>query len=232
MSDLHKILSARRDPVSDSEYSDSVDSTDSDSLAHIPIVNFDITLGTMSLDESQTQTQANNILTQLMSQINILNENIQQIAAKQESYENSLHRLTNPENTCSQNSFTMPVLSTPVVGDVFRIPDPIKSIPSYDGNRKQLQSWIIVVENTLSIFKNLVSSQVYNIYVQSILNKISGNAKDALCLAGNPSDFNDVKKVLIEAFGDRQELATYKAQLWSNKQSDHIIIRITKKQKK
>ena len=63
-------------------------------------------------------------------------------------------------------------------------------------------------------------------YVQSILNKITGNAKDALCLAGNPLDFMGVKKILIEAFGDRQELASYKAQLWSNKQSDDTSIHV------
>ena len=129
-----------------------------------------------------------------MTSDNTFNQNIQQISAKQESYETTLQRLTNPENTFLPSTVTMPASSLSVTDDVFRIPDPIKSIPSYDGNRKQLQSWIAVVENTLKIFENLVSPQVYNMYVQSILNKITGNAKDVLCPAGNPLDFMGVKK--------------------------------------
>ena len=100
MSDFHKALFARRDPVSDSEYSDSVDSIDSGNLAHIPIANLDIKLGTMSFEESQLQTPSvENVLTSLITQINTLNQNIPQTSAKQESYETTLQRLTNPENT-------------------------------------------------------------------------------------------------------------------------------------
>ena len=43
-----------------------------------------------------------------------------------------------------------------------------------------------------------------------------------VCLACNPLNFEEVKIILLDAFGDRQELATYKAQLWANKQNDDM----------
>lgn len=50
-------------------------------------------------------------------------------------------------------------------------------------------------------------------YVTAVTNKIAGKAKDILCLAGNPDDFDVIKDILTNALGDRQELSTYKCQL-------------------
>ena len=45
------------------------------------------------------------------------------------------------------------------------------------------------------------------------------------CLAGNPSTFEEAKIILVEALGDRQELSTYKARLWANKQTSDMSIK-------
>lgn len=110
------------------------------------------------------------------------------------------------------------------MGDLFKIPDPIKSIPNYEGNRKQLSSWITTAENTLNRFKPLVSDPIYEMYVTAVTNKITGKSKDILCLAGNPQDFNEIKDILTAALGDRQELSTYKCQLWQNKMQENMSI--------
>lgn len=224
MSQLHNILFALRTPKSDDEQSDSnsVSSSESGDLAHIPLANLDINFEKLSLDEMQAQqaTTSEQVLAQLVDQITSLNTTISQMSSKQQTHEAMLNNLVNPASTSS--NYTSPVVQ--ITGDIFRIPDPIKSIPTYDGNRKQLQAWITAAENTLKVFENLVNPQTYEIYVQAVLNKITGNAKDVVCLAGNPLNFEDVKTILLEAFGDRQELATYKAQLWSNKQNDDMNI--------
>lgn len=110
------------------------------------------------------------------------------------------------------------------IGDFFRIPDPIKSLQSFEGNRKQLSSWLNTAENTLNLFKDKIPPQLYAMYVTAVTNKISGKAKDILCLAGNPQDFDNIKEILINALGDRQELSTYKCQLWQNKMLDSMTI--------
>lgn len=40
--------------------------------------------------------------------------------------------------------------------DFVRIPDPVKNIPSFDGNKKQLASWLTTARKTLYLFRNLV----------------------------------------------------------------------------
>lgn len=110
------------------------------------------------------------------------------------------------------------------ITDLFRIPDPIKSIPSFDGSRKQLNAWLKTVEDTLNVFAPMVTEQQFVLYLQAINNKIEGKAKDVLCLAGNPQSFQEIKQILIEALGDRQELSYYKSQLWSTKQSENTSV--------
>ena len=61
-------------------------------------------------------------------------------------------------------------------------------------------------------------------YVTAVTNKIQGKARDILCLAGNPDNFESIKEILMNALGDRQELSTYKCQLWQNKMVDGVSI--------
>lgn len=108
--------------------------------------------------------------------------------------------------------------------DLFKIPDPIKSIPHYDGNRKQLHNWLKTAEDTLTIFENVVTEQQSKIYFQAVLNKIEGKARDIICLAGDVNDISEVRTILCSALGDRQELSTYKSQLWRNSMSNDMTI--------
>lgn len=101
--------------------------------------------------------------------------------------------------------------------DVFRIPDPIKMIPPYDGNRRQLAAWLRTAEDTLEIFRPRVTADLFKVYTQAVINKVEGKARDVLCLAGAIDNFEDFKSCLINTLGDRQELSTYKSQLWTNK---------------
>lgn len=109
-------------------------------------------------------------------------------------------------------------------GDYFRIPDPIKSLPTFEGNKKQLTSWLNTAEDTLNLFRDKVPVEVFRMYTTAVSNKITGKAKDILCTAGNPTDFVQIKEILISSLGDRQELSTYKCQLWQNRMSDSTNI--------
>lgn len=110
------------------------------------------------------------------------------------------------------------------VASFFRIPDPIKSLPSFDGNRKQLSTWLTTTEETLNLCKDRVTGEVFKMYLTAVINKIEGKARDILCLAGSINDFESLKEILFDAFGDRQELSTYKCKLWQNKMVDGMTI--------
>lgn len=159
------------------------------------------------LDEVTTQ------LAQVLEQLSLITQ-------KQNEQEQVLAYLnkTEPEH--------IPVQQAPqqLTLDLFRIPDPIKSIPKFDGNRKQLVSWLKTVEDTLSFFEPMVQEQQMRIYWQAVQNKIEGKAKDILCLAGNPQTFVEIKQILTDALGDKQELSFYKSQLWATQQMDNMSI--------
>lgn len=113
-------------------------------------------------------------------------------------------------------------------GDFFRIPDPVKNIPSYDGNKKQLVSWLATARKTLNLFRNLVSEDIMNLYEQSIINKIDGRARDTICVNGNPTTFEEVAEILESVYGDKSDIATYQTQLWSLKMNDNIHLHYKK----
>lgn len=52
-------------------------------------------------------------------------------------------------------------------------------------------------------------------YEQSIINKITGEARDTLCSNGNPQTFDDAANVLLNSFGDKNTIATYQTQIWN-----------------
>ena len=107
---------------------------------------------------------------------------------------------------------------------LLKIPDPIKSIQTYDGNKKQLASWLRNVEITLNRYQNIVNEDTMNIYLMTIINKLEGKARDVVSLAGEMENFDQLREILNDALGDRQELSTYKCQLWHNKMQEDTSI--------
>lgn len=105
--------------------------------------------------------------------------------------------------------------------DTFRIPDPIKLLPNFEGNKKTLQHWINAAEKALSLYATATPQQK-QVYFQAVVNKLEGKARDCICLAGEINSFVQLKKVLTDQLGDRQEISTYKSQLWHNKMGDSV----------
>lgn len=202
------------------DISDTDDSFESDSsnelLQHIPLESEIPSLENITLAEHPKMSA------ELVAKIDRIGVLLEALTEKSERHELLLGMIDNPQ------------VPEPIPGpnynrqeqinDFFRIPDPIKSIPNYDGNRKQLSAWITTAENTLNIFKHRVSPQLFTMYETAVINKINDKARDIICLAGNPQDFETVKNILTTALGDRQELSTYKCQLWRNKMSDSVNI--------
>lgn len=171
--------------------------------------------------------ETSDVQQQLSSQLAAIIQQLTKLNNTQEAQDKQLTFLSEKIN---QNNMNPPIVPEPTslvqqqMGDIFKIPDPIKSIPNFDGNRRQLTAWLQTAENTLSVFHPLVTPQQFQLYVQAVSNKIQGKAKDILCLAGNPMNFVEIKDILMEALGDRQELSYYKSQLWATKQTENISV--------
>lgn len=107
----------------------------------------------------------------------------------------------------------------------FKIPDPIKGLPTFDGNKKQLASWLRTAETTLNYFHD-APANVQRLYLQAVINKAEGKARDILCLSDNIESFDRVRELLTETLGDRQELSTYQCQLWKTRMADDTSIHV------
>ena len=108
--------------------------------------------------------------------------------------------------------------------DIFKIPDPIKSLPTFDGKRNQATAWIQTVRRTLALFRNRVSPDTLLMYEQCIINKITGEARDTLCSNGNPQTFDDAANVLLNSFGDKNTIATYQTQIWNMRMEESLHV--------
>lgn len=158
-----------------------------------------------------------NLLSTLEQRVNTLQQENVQLRADQLQH-----------NQIAANAAAAPAVNGQP--DIFRIPDPIKIIPTFDGNKKQLSAWLSTAERTLNLFRTRVSVDVFNIYEQSVINKIEGKARDTVCVNGNPSTFTEVADILRSIYGDKNDMATYQTQLWTLKMEDsiHLYYRRTK----
>lgn len=89
-----------------------------------------------------------------------------------------------------------------------RIPDTIKTIPTYNGDPKTLNSWIDGVQAVVSMYSTLTNHPVYPIWIRQIRNKIIDKANEALVTSHTPLQWPNIKATLINYFGDKRDLST------------------------
>lgn len=105
-------------------------------------------------------------------------------------------------------------LTSLVRGNVntYQVPDPIKQLSEFSGNKKELTIWLDEVDQLYETFR--IKGQddepdtMNAYYVQAIKNKIKGEARITLCTNGNPSSIPEIKKVLLQHYGDQRDIAT------------------------
>ena len=128
---LKKVQIKVTDSSSDSEAS----SIDSGEFSHVPVKETpEIT--NLSLEDSTME--------QLSTQLNSLSQMLQQLMERQNQQQEVI-------NSLAQNRPNVEIRSHQTSGaleDFFKLPDPIKNIPKFDGNRKQLTAWLSTAENT------------------------------------------------------------------------------------
>jgi hypothetical protein len=211
-----RVLKAVKIEIADSSSESDALSEESAEFSHVPLDNVP-NLENLFLNDSEEFN-----MEQLATQVNALTQVLEEIRNQQLQQQQALNALSQGQAQASANAQQRSANIT--IDSLFKIPDPIKAIPKFDGNRKQLSAWLTTAENTLNVFRDLVSDGQYNIFVTAVINKIEGRAKDIICLAGNPQSFDEVKLILTNALGDRQELTYYKSQLWQTRMTDNMTV--------
>lgn len=105
----------------------------------------------------------------------------------------------------------------------YQTPDPIKILSPFSGNKKETQAWLEDVEDTLNLFEKHKNTPTYSQIIRAIKSKIIGNAKEILIAAGNPNTWEDIKDVLLNAYGDRRDLASHFQSLFYISQGNKTI---------
>lgn len=105
------------------------------------------------------------------------------------------------------------VLAAAIAGS--KIPDPIKMIPTYDGDQKLLNHWVYSVDTVLQSFDavRVADPNSYLLWVLAIRQKIIGRANEALIARVVGTDWNAMRQTLVEYFGDRRDLSTLSSQI-------------------
>lgn len=91
-----------------------------------------------------------------------------------------------------------------------KIPDPIKFLPSFDGETKTLHHWLTAAQDVLALYEDVrvAAPAVYRVWIGVIRSKIVAKANEALVSRNIPNDWDAIRLNLIEHFGDRRDLST------------------------
>ncbi|XP_055839549.1 uncharacterized protein DDB_G0283697-like [Episyrphus balteatus] len=92
--------------------------------------------------------------------------------------------------------------------DIFnslRIPDAIKDVPTFDGNKRLLFDFISNVEEILELMPQLNSNPAYKkVVLRAIRNKVVGPANEALNMYGTDVNWEDIKNNLLIHYADKR----------------------------
>lgn len=89
-----------------------------------------------------------------------------------------------------------------------KIPEPIKILPSFDGNEKGLHNWLAQVQAVLDVYHPWRQNLFYQMWFTAVRSKIIGKANEALITHNVPNNWIQIRECLIEVFGDRRDLST------------------------
>lgn len=88
--------------------------------------------------------------------------------------------------------------------DSLKIPDAVKDLPAYDGNKNTLYEFIGNVDEILTIINEEVGKPQYNVIMRAIRNKIIRQANEILTMYCTPLDWKIIRETLILHYSDKR----------------------------
>lgn len=97
---------------------------------------------------------------------------------------------------------------------LFSLPDVIKNIKPFEGDRNSVYHFINNVDSILSLCEKIKEAEYYKIIISGIRNKVVGKASDILLTQNiNDSSWEAIKQALILNFADKRDESTLTFQL-------------------
>ena len=87
-----------------------------------------------------------------------------------------------------------------------KIPEIVKDLPAFEGNPRELGSWIADVEDVLDTFSDLGDNPIRRNILKTIRRKIKGEADTVLITNNTPQVWDEIKAVLLLYYSDKRDL--------------------------
>lgn len=101
-------------------------------------------------------------------------------------------------------------------------PQTIKDLPSFNGNPIKLHAFIRSVENLIPFISTMENTPFYDIWIQSIRTKITGEADQILEIYGTPLNWDEIKANLIAYYSDKRDPVTLTREMFQLQQTGTI----------
>lgn len=172
------------------------------------------------LRSNRSRDMDHNEIDELQEQLDNLNEQLRnredQIAALQ-AQENIRQNVQQPVVPPGPNQRHEPDINEECQKG--KIPDLIKNLPTFSGNPKQINHWITCADRVMRMYQHLINTDLYELWLMEVRNKIIGEAGDLLASSGTPLDWKKIKEQLKIIYGDKRELSTLLQKLFSSRQN-------------
>lgn len=166
-----------------------------------------------------------------MEQMEQINEAIRQLTGAvnaqielSKQLEQRLTRLENPIIPIIESSGLAAPRTEQDLKDISKLPDCVKDLQVFDGNPIHYVSWVHNVESILKDYEIMRNKPIYRAILQSIRQKIRGNADSAL-ISYNifDDDWVSIKKCLSLHYADKRDLRTLEHQLGNLQQKNSSL---------
>lgn len=163
--------------------------------------------------------QIEDAITQLTGAVNAQIEQMRTMSTRI----NQLEARVSPPNEML-NSNNSVILTEADLREINRLPDSVKTLPTFEGNPVQFISWVHNVESILRDYDVVKSKPIYRAILRQIRQKIQGPADTAL-ISYNifDEDWGKIKNCLSLHYADKRDLRTLEHELGSLSQKNFSV---------
>lgn len=101
-------------------------------------------------------------------------------------------------------------------------PNILRDLPCYDGNPIKLHQFLRAIDNIMPVIEEARGTQMYQVWIQCIRSKITGDADTVLELYGTELSWNDIKSNLVTHYNDKRDEVSLTRDLFKSSQQGTV----------
>lgn len=150
-----------------------------------------------------------------------LEETIARICAQQ--CQNAIRNFLDPDSDIGGEDQTIDDRYRNNLTDLDKVPDVVKCLKDFSGSQTEFSSWKKSVDRILKVYESIKGTPKYFAILNTIRNKITGNADAALEAYNTPLNWGHISKCLALHYADKRDLTTLEYQMSTLVQGNNTI---------